>query len=130
VSGPGNLERQRQVWESFVRGGSEWTDVLHPEVVYHDAPEFPDATAHHGKAAYLEVQRATEELADDIRYEVTELLDLGDRILTVMRLEAVTRGLPTAMDMVWLTRWSEGSIVEVRSFLSRERALEAAGAAG
>jgi ketosteroid isomerase-like protein len=130
VSGPGNLERQRQVWESFVRGGSEWTDVLHPEVVYHDAPEFPDATAHHGKAAYLEVQRATEELVDDIRYEVTELLDLGDRILTVMRLEAVTRGLPTAMDMVWLTRWSEGSIVEVRSFLSRERALEAAGAAG
>jgi ketosteroid isomerase-like protein len=130
VSGPGNLERQRQVWESFVRGGSEWTDVLHPDVVYHDAPEFPDATAHHGKAAYLEVQRASEALVEEIRYDVQEMIDLGDHILTVMHVEAVTRGLPTGMDIVWLTRWSDGRIVEVRSFLSKERALEVLGSAG
>lgn len=104
-----------------------WAEALDAEVVYHDPPELPDATTHRGRAAYLDLKRATEELVTEMSYEVRELRDFGDRVLTVMRLagRAHESPIPVEMEVTWVTRWRDGRIVEVHTYLERASALAA-----
>ena len=69
---------------------------------------------------------------DEVHLELTEVRDLGDRILGigVMRARGAESGVEIESPWAWLIQLKEGKAIWVRSYLDREEALEAAGLSG
>jgi ketosteroid isomerase-like protein len=71
----------------------------------------------------------TRESFEDLRTELTEFRDLGDRVVGFGRIHA--RGRESGLELDSATGWvfdlRAGKVVRAQGFLSREDALEAAG---
>ena len=70
-----------------------------------------------------------EESFGEIKWEVREFRDLGNRVLALGRVQARGRGSGLELDSPtgWLCTVRGGKLVKIDGFLSREEALEAAG---
>jgi ketosteroid isomerase-like protein len=74
---------------------------------------------------------ATEEVFDEFRYELDELIDVDDAVLALGRIRArgTQRGAIATQPGALVFRFSNGRIVLYRSYLRREDALAAVGLA-
>jgi ketosteroid isomerase-like protein len=70
----------------------------------------------------------TRETWDDYNQEITELIDLGEEVVVVLRLSARGggSGVPVAQELAVVWTFHDGKAIRARSFTSREEALEAA----
>jgi len=70
-----------------------------------------------------------EESFEEVRFEMVEFRDLGDRVVALGRVRARGResGLELDSPSGWLCTVRDGKVVKAEGFLSREAALEAAG---
>jgi ketosteroid isomerase-like protein len=102
-------------------------EIASDDIVWISDPRMPGGGRFEGKEAtrrYLEgLGVFTREALD-----VERVVDLGDRILGMTTIRAKPPDGPS-VEWVWcqLVTFRDGLITEVRSFLDRERALEAAG---
>jgi ketosteroid isomerase-like protein len=73
--------------------------------------------------------RDIDEALADIRLELPEIRDLGDRIVAVGRLHARGKasGAETESPFSCVVEWKEGKATRILSFLDHKEALEAAG---
>jgi ketosteroid isomerase-like protein len=71
----------------------------------------------------------TDEAFEEIRTDVSEVRDLGDRVLILGRIKALGResGVPLDSPTGWIFTVRRGRLVKGEGFLSHAEALEAAG---
>jgi ketosteroid isomerase-like protein len=123
-----NVEIMRRLYES--NSQQALVDLLADECVWISDPKMPGGGTYKGRAAvrqYLDRMLVFE----DGTIEVHEIIDLGDRALGITTFRAAPADGP-ATEWLWchLVRFRKGRIIEFRSFLDRESALEAAGLRG
>ena len=91
--------------------------------------ELVGAGVYHGHDGVRRFYRAYYEAWGHVDYEIEELLDLDERVVSVVKNHG--RGRASGIDLEWSVPgvWTvrEGKIVRVVFFSSREEALEAAG---
>ena len=117
----------RQLVDAWNEGGvaaaaEYWTD----DVVFHDAPEFPDAGVHRGKEAIAERARSMWEAWGDWRYRLLDFSSDGDWTAAVVRSEGRgPRGVSYDEEWVHVYRWSGHAVAEMRIYSGRAQAREA-----
>jgi uncharacterized protein len=125
-----NVEVVRSAHEAFNRGGPRAAlSYLDHQVEWHDVPDQPEATVHHGHEGFLQAFRVFLEAFGEFTVEPEELRDLGDCVLVVGRTRGRGQGSGAEFTQdvasVWTVR--DGKVVQARFFRSRSEALEAAG---
>jgi ketosteroid isomerase-like protein len=123
--------------ETFRRGvqASNTGDVdrllktLDPAVEWYPAVVALTASVYRGHEGVRAMLSESDEVFASRTFEETEIHDLGDRLLVFGRMRA--RGLESGADTVvsfnQLIRFKDGKAIEIRTFLERDDALEAAG---
>jgi ketosteroid isomerase-like protein len=128
-----NVEAFERGLEAGNRGDVEGLlDVLDPEVAWHSglhAPLGGEATVFRGHAGVRKMLRDLFEAFDEFRIEISEIRDLGDRLVAIGRTRA--RGGASGADVrtpiALVTEFRDGKAISVRGHIGPEAALEAAG---
>ena len=126
-----NVEIVRRAIEEFNRDGPEAaTTFLDPEIEWHDLPEQPDASVHHGHEGFL----ASGEFSgsfEDFRVLVDEIFDHGDQVITHVRFVGRGGGSGATFEqrLAGVFTLRNGSIVRVEFFGTQAEALKAVGLA-
>jgi ketosteroid isomerase-like protein len=131
-----NVELVRRLfgfWNRTSGVGEEAADLagefFDPDVEWHDQPELPGATVHHGIEEVGRHLAAAQETLDYDRTDLLEVLDAGPRVLAAYRIHARGRASGTPVErhafQVYSFRGARIACVEI--FGTRSEALEAAG---
>jgi uncharacterized protein len=126
-----NVELVRRAWEAINR-----RDV--PDILPFVAPDFELRSAVIGKAenrvyrGHEGVERwmtESKEIFDRITFEEIELMDLGDQVLALGRVQARGRegGVDLDFPCGWLHTAKDGKLTAAEGFLEHQTALRAAG---
>jgi uncharacterized protein len=127
-----NVEIVRRAFEAWNSGDAEAAiALLDADIEWRLPPNFPDAQAWHGRDAVVEGLTAVAGAWDEFRVDVQELIDIGDRVVALVRFHG--RATITGLDLggvsvdgqVWTLR--DGKAVEVQMYNGRSEALRAAG---
>jgi ketosteroid isomerase-like protein len=131
-----NVERIRHAHDALNRSGQSLeeaqriaTELLHPEIEWHDQPELPGATVHRGIDAVMRHLAAAQESLDYGPGELVEILDVGSSVVGVFRVHASGRasGVEVERDAVYVYSFRGAKIERVAIFGTKAEALEAAG---
>jgi ketosteroid isomerase-like protein len=105
-----------------------------PDVEYCPARNLVDAglvePCYHGLSGYRAyVSAAAEVWGAETRFEPTELIDLGDRLVVLANapLRAQASGVPLTLEFAYVTTLKDGRIIRQQEFHDHADALEAAG---
>ena len=128
-----NVEAFKRGLEAGNRGDVETLlEVLDPEVTWHSALHAlmgGEATVFRGHDGIREMLRDLYEAFDEIQIEISEIRDLGDRLVAIGRNRA--RGEASGADVEspigFVTEFKNGKAISIRNYLDPEEALEAAG---
>jgi len=82
-----------------------------------------------GRAARIDAQRRWVAEWEDLRFELEELIDLGDRVLVVTRMKGsgLSSGASAEVDCVFIYTLSAGRAIREEVFFDRAEALRAVG---
>ena len=129
-----NVETFRRGLEAGNRGDIEaLLEVLDPEVAWHSALHAllgGEATVFQGHDGVRGMFRDLYEAFDEMHIELSEIRDLGDRLVALGRTHA--RGGASGADVEtpigFVTEFENGKAISMRGYLDPKEALEAAGA--
>jgi uncharacterized protein len=125
-----NVERVRRAYEFVNREHAPDLDLLHPDIQWHTRADLPDSATYRGHDAVAALMAEWFGGAfDDLRVDVEELIDAGDRVVAVLRLHARIRGSTQEVDMseAHVLTMRDGKAAELHEYQTREEALKAAG---
>ena len=128
-----NVDGFLESMELFNRGDLErWLETLDPEVEWHPglaALLEGEATVYRGREEVREMFQGYFEAFADLRFESSEIRDLGDRILAVgeMRGRGTESGVEIESPWAYLLQVRNGKATHVWAYLDPDEALEAAG---
>ena len=128
-----NVEMFKRAIEAYNRRDIDaFLEALDTEIELHGALQAlleSEATVYRGHEGVRQWVRDIDEALADIRLELPEVHDLGDRIVAVGRLSArgTASGAETESPFGCVVEWKNGKATRVVSFLDRKAALEAAG---
>jgi ketosteroid isomerase-like protein len=125
-----NIEAVRRLYEAFNdRGVAGAYDHWDPDIEWHDLTELPDAQVHRGREAAAKALQAYVDLGGEFEVHVDEFTVVGEEIVAAWWYRGQGTGgrVPWEQQIfhVWLVK--DQRLLRLRQFLSRERALEAAG---
>src|SRR5919197_4320415 len=130
-----NVEIVRRAYEAWNGGDPEAArELLSPEIEWHLPSNFPDRGTWRGRDAVVSGLASFLGSWDELRADVRELIDAGDRLVAFVRFQgrATITGLSlegAGVDaMVWTLR--DGKAVDVRMYGGTRDALEAVGLSG
>jgi ketosteroid isomerase-like protein len=128
VEAPGD-DRIRAVYAAFNEEGELDTELFHPDVEWHNAPEWPGASVHHGIDAVVTDLQAQFDAWEEARYEPVEILRVDDKIVVLLHVvvRGKASGAPSGMEAGHVLTLRDGRVARVQAYLSRDQALEAAG---
>ncbi len=128
---PGNAELASEYFAAYDRGGLDaWAEYWHPEITWRAAEgAVDDVGLMEGADALRRYYAAWEETFDEIRTEVEESFEVGDRLVAVVRGVARMKGSESEVDVRYaiVLEIRDGKIVSGREYFTREDALRAAG---
>ena len=126
-----NVEFLHQGYEALQRGDMESfkalsQERLDPEFAFHHVW---DGRVFKGFEGTQEWISDTRETWEDYSQELTEIIDLGENVVVVLRISARGggSGVPVAQELAVVWRFEGDKAVRARSFTSRAEALETAG---
>ena len=125
-----NVEIVRSALEAWNNGDAETAlACADPNIEVREDPTLPDAEVFHGADGLLASVAKGREVLGEVRYEPEEFIDLGERVLIVLRLtgRGTQSGVPVDQRISQLWTLCEGRVVCLESFFLRAHALEAAG---
>jgi ketosteroid isomerase-like protein len=131
-----NVERIRRSHEALNRANLDSEEIhqaaselLHPDVAWHDQRELPGATVHHGIEAVEEHLAAAREALDYYSTDLLQLVDAGPHVVASYRFHAQgqTSGVPVERDAFYVYTFRGTKIERVEIFGTKSDALEAAG---
>jgi ketosteroid isomerase-like protein len=115
--------------EAWRRGAVDLS-LLDPDVNYEDTT-LPGHTGEtfHGRKGVIRATERWLEHYDSLLIELEQIVDAGDRIVSVQRVRAKSRRTGIEFDglLAYLWTFREGKIVHFRSFRDPEQAMEAGG---
>ena len=130
-----NVEIVRSNFDAW--NAAEPPDVLlsrfHPEVVYHPRADEPEPSPLVGRDAVEELVSGFADAFSEVTFEVLELIDAGDHVITSTVLNVVlhgqggTSGASVSDTYVFVHRLRDGLIVEGWEYKTKQEALEALG---
>ena len=106
---------------------------LDPEMVYHPRADEPDPSPHVGRDAYERLTYEFFESFSEVTFEVLEVIDAGDLVITSTVLHAVLhgQGAPAAPGVsdtyVFVFKSRDGLVVEGWEYRTKQEALAAVG---
>ena len=127
-----NVELVRRAYEAWNAGNFDAaSELLSPEMEWQMPPNLPESDTWRSKA---EVQRGLEDFMEswkELRAEVQELIDAGERVVALVRFRG--RSAVTGLEVqgvsvdaaVWTVR--DGKLAKVEMYGGTEAALEAVG---
>ena len=129
-----NVEIVRAAFAAWNAGDMEalLADV-HPELVYHPRADEPDPSPHVGRDVYERLVSGFVDSFSEVTFEVLELIDAGDHVITSTVLHAVLHGQGSASaagvsdTYVFVYKLRDGLVVEGWEYRTRQEALEAVG---
>ncbi len=82
-----------------------------------------------GSDAIRDVFLEMDEVISDYQHKVEEVIDAGERVLSLVRVEGVGRasGVPTGQQLGIVWTFRDGQLVHGKAYLSHDEALEAMG---
>jgi ketosteroid isomerase-like protein len=125
-----NVELVRSLFERFAEGGIEAiVDLFHEELVIEipaDMSAEPDT--YEGRDGARRYFAGFEGMLEDVRYEVSEIVPIGDRVLSYSRLSGrgATSGLDVALDAFVVHEFEDGLIKRMRPYADEGSARAAA----
>ena len=128
-----NVEAFKRGLEAGNRGDVETLlEVLDPEVAWHSALHAllgGEATVYRGHDGVREMLRDLYEAFDEIHIEISEIRDLGDRLVAIGRTR--TRGKASGAEIetpfALVTEIRNGKTISIQAYLDPKQALEAVG---
>jgi ketosteroid isomerase-like protein len=122
-------DRIRAVYAAFNDRRELDTGLFHPEVEWHNAPEWPGASVHRGVEAVERDLRRQFDAWEEARYEPVEILRHGDKVVVILHVvvKGKASGIPSGMEGGHVLTVRDGKVARVQAFLSREQTLAAAG---
>ena len=103
---------------------------FHPELVYHPRADEPDPSPHVGRDAFERLVLGFVESFSEVTFDVLELIDAGDFVITSTVLHAVLHGQGSAGvsdTYVFVHKLRDGLVVEGWEYRTKQAALEAVG---
>ena len=125
-----NVEAYKRAVEAANRRDLEaLLEELDPEVEWYSAVVGMGSTVYRGAEGIREMFDDADETIADAFFEVSEIRDLGDRLLSLGHLRAHGResGVQTEASFNQLVDFTDGKATVLRTFLDPKEALEAAG---
>jgi ketosteroid isomerase-like protein len=126
--------------EAFKRGNAAWNrgdidamlEVDDPEVEVHAvAPAMlgGESTVYRGHEGVRELFRDVHEAFVEHRIEISEIRDLGERVLAVgqLRMRGTGSGAEVESPIAYVDEFKNGKIIRIDDFFDPKEALEAAG---
>jgi ketosteroid isomerase-like protein len=122
-------DRIRAGYASFNERGEFDTALFHPDVEWHNAPEWPGASVHRGIEAVERELRRQFDAWEEARYEPVEILRHRDKVVVLLHVavKGKASGIPAGMEAGHVLTIRNGKVTRVQAFLSREQTLAAAG---
>ena len=107
-------------------GEPDWAEI-DPDAVWEIDPASFVAGTYRGHDGIRKLLKLTDEVFDEFRYEVDDLVDAGDAVLMLgrLRVRGVQSGATGAQQGAILFQFRDGLIVAYRSYFDREEALAA-----
>jgi ketosteroid isomerase-like protein len=124
-----NVERVRKGYEFSGREHEPDYDLLHSDIRWHTRADLPDTTTYRGHDGAATLIAEWAEAFDDLRIDVEELIDAGDRVVVVLRLRGRVRGSAQEVDMpeTHVLTMSAGKVTEIHEYATRSEALKVVG---
>src|SRR5437660_12876856 len=91
-----NVEMAQAAFDEWNATGKPDFAHFHPELVYHPRADEPDPSPHVGRDAYERLVLGFVESFSEITFDVLELIDAGDYVVTSTVLHALPRGQESA----------------------------------
>jgi ketosteroid isomerase-like protein len=125
-----NVEIVRSGFEALNAGESPFS-IFDPALVYHPRTDEPDPSAHVGRDAFERLLGGFLESFRDMRFDVVELIDVGDRVIvsTIMHGRGAASGADVDDTYVFVYKLRDGLVVEGWEYRTRQEALDAVGLA-
>ena len=128
-----NVDAVRQGYEAFARGDlAAALSPLDPDVEVEDHEwSLGSPVTRRGPDGFVEILTTVNEGFEDVSYTAEEFTAAGDQVLVTARRtgRGSASGVHVEEQQYHVFDFAEGRIVRFRSFLRREKALEAAGLA-
>src|ERR1700730_10001598 len=123
-----NVEIVRLGFEALNAGEPDLS-IFHPALIYHPRSDEPDPSAHVGREAYERLADGFLESFRDLRFDVLELIDVGDRVIasTMMHGRGAASGVSVEDAYVFVYRLRDGLVVEGWEYRTWTEAVEAVG---
>jgi ketosteroid isomerase-like protein len=125
-----NVEIVRLMYEAWQRGDFEGSlSYFHPEVRWVEPPDNPGGRTRQGHEGVAGAVSTWTGVFEDYRYEVRELIDLGDKVLLTawQSGRGKASGAPVSEENFCVFTLRDGKIIRQEMFRQRSQALEAAG---
>jgi ketosteroid isomerase-like protein len=128
-----NVEAFRRGLEAGNRGDVETLlKELDPEVEWHSALHAflgGEATVFRGHDGVREMLRDLNEAFGEIHIEISEIRDLGDRLVAIGHIRTLGKasGAETETPLALVTEIKNGKTISIRGYLDHAEALEAVG---
>jgi ketosteroid isomerase-like protein len=123
-----NVEIVRRAYDTVNAGQPDYA-LFHPALIYHPRADEPDPSAHVGRDAFERLLDGFLESFRDLRFDVLELIDVGDRVIasTMIHGRGAASGASVEDAYVVVYRLRDGLVVEGWEYRTEQEALKAVG---
>ena len=123
-----NVEIVRRGLEHFIATGEPLWETLDEDIVIRDH-DIPDSSDYHGYAGLAQWSEDWSAAWDDWRWEPEEFIDVGDRVVGVLRVYAKGRGSGVDVQRVDGAVWTvrHGKCIRLDYYGSKNEAFKAVG---
>jgi ketosteroid isomerase-like protein len=110
-------------------------EELDPDVEWHPLAQVMlggQETVYRGHQGVRDLFRELDEVTAEIHPQISEIRDLGDRIVAVGRIRARGKesGAETESAIGWVAEYERGKMIRIRDYLDPQEALNAVGLPG
>jgi ketosteroid isomerase-like protein len=125
-----NVDLMRTAMEAFNhRDGDRFDALLAADALIVPVRAAVEGTVYRGSEAGTQYCAAVESSWEDLRWEIEEIREEGDRVIALGRIRGQGRDSGAAIDSRagWVAHFSEGRITRFQTYADRTDALKAVG---
>jgi ketosteroid isomerase-like protein len=125
-----DTDLMRDFWQAVNRAGrtgdtAQWESFFSEDVTWEAMEDAPDAGTYRGRDGMRSYLRDWLGSVDDVHFEVGEVLEIGDFVVTEQTMTATVKGTDAAMELHFAAaaRMVDGKVVQGKEFRERDEAV-------